>query len=261
MLRVTLLTLAVVVAFEHTAQAQNAILAQLYGQGVHAYYSGDSLKAYDLLSKSIDGGIKDPRAYYFRGLTAVSSGRENEAEADYRVGAELEAKGNFGPSVGQSLSRIQGSHRMAIESMRQEAQLEFQATASARSKARYQDIDAAGGEVLRERPVPAPPIAQPGRRPAPPAVPPTASNPFANDNGTGSAKVESKDVLADTLKDPFADDAAPAMGGEAPAAGNDPFGGAAPAEPAADPFGGAPAGTPAAGSDPFGGDASDPFGN
>ena len=261
MLRVTLLALAVVVAFERTAEAQNAILAQLYGQGVHAYYSGDSLKAYDLLSKSIDGGIKDPRAYYFRGLTAVSSGRENEAEADYRAGAELEAKGTFGPAVGQALSRIQGSHRMAIESMRQQAQLEFQATASARSKARYQDIDSAGGNVLRERPVPGPPIAQPGRRPAPPAAPPSANNPFAKDNATGEPKVESKDVLADAMKDPFADDAAPAMGGEAPAADNDPFNGGAPAEPATDPFGGAPAGAPAAGSDPFGGDASDPFGN
>ena len=263
MLRLMLLALVVVVAFERTAQAQNTILAQLYGQGVHAYYSGDSLKAYDLLSKSIDGGIKDPRAYYFRGLTAVSSGREYEAEADYRAGAELEAKGNFGPSVGQALARIQGSHRMAIESMRQQAQLEFQASASARSKARYQDMDAAGANVLRERPVPAPPIAQPGRRPAPPAAPPAAGNPFAQDNATGEAKVESKDVLADTMKDPFADDAAPAMGGEAPAAGTDPFDGGAPAADAGmDPFGSAPAEAPAAaGSDPFGADPSDPFGN
>jgi len=251
MLRVTLLALAVVVAFERTAQAQsqNTILAQLYGQGVHAYYSGDSLKAYDLLSKAIDGGIKDPRAFYFRGLTAVASGREVEAEADYRAGAELEAKGGFGTSVGQALSRIQGSHRMTIESMRQQAQLEHQAMAASKSKARYQNIESAGGAVLREPPVTAPPIAKPGRRPAPPAVPPSAENPFAKNNATGEAKVESKDVLEGAMNDPFADDAAPAMGGAEPAAAG------------ADPFG-APGDAPAAGADPFGApDAADPFGN
>ena len=251
MLRVTLLALVVFVAFEHTAQAQNAILAQLYGQGVHAYYSGDSMKAYDLLSKAIDGGSKDPRAFYFRGLTAVSSGREFESETDYRAGAELEAKGNFGPSEGQALSRIQGSHRMKIESMRQQAQFEHQAAAADRSKARYQGIEAASGSVLSEPPA----AAQPNRRPAPPATPPAAasagSDPFANNSASGQAKVDSKDVLPDAATDPFADDAAPAAAGakEPAAAGEDPFGGAgdAPAATGDDPFG-AGAG---AGADPF----------
>jgi hypothetical protein len=264
MLRVTLLALAVFVAFERTAHAQNAILAQLYGQGVHAYYSGDSLKAYDLLTKAIDGGINDPRAYYFRGLACVAAGREFESEADYRAGADLEAKGNFGPAIGQALARIQGAHRMAIENMRQQAQLDYQTTAAAKSKARYQAIDSAGSAVLREKPVPAAPVAPPKSRPAPPAAPPAvADDPFATDNSTGSAKVESKDVLADSSKDPFADDAAPAAaGGNAPAAGEDPFGGGAPAAPAEDPFGGGAAAPPAAGTDPFGGgDASDPFAN
>ncbi len=256
MLRVTLLALVVFVAFERTAQAQNAILAQLYGQGVHAYYSGDSMKAYDLLSKAIDGGSKDPRAFYFRGLTAVSSGREYESEADYRAGAELEAKGSFGPSVGQALSRIQGSHRMKIESVRQQAQFEHQAAAAAKSKARYQGIESASGTVLREPPVGAPPIAQPNRRPAPPATPPSAaaagSDPFANNSASGQAKVESKDVLPDAANDPFADDAAPAAAGgakEPAGAGDDPFGGP----------GDAPAAT---GDDPFGaGAGADPFAN
>lgn len=255
MLRVTLLALVVFVAFERTAQAQNAILAQLYGQGVHAYYSGDSMKAYDLLSKAIDGGSKDPRAFYFRGLTAVSSGREYESEADYRAGAVLEAKGSFGPSVGQALSRIQGSHRMKIESMRQQAQFEHQTAAAAKSKARYQGIEAASGTVLRESPAAAASVTQPNRRPSPPATPPAAapagSDPFANDSASGQAKVDSKDVLPDTATDPFADDVAPAPAGakEPAAAGDDPFGapGDAPAATGDDPFG-AGAG---AGADPF----------
>jgi hypothetical protein len=242
--RAAFLAIAVVSLFCSNANAQYSVLSEFYGRGVHAYYSGDLTTAYDYLTKAIDGGIKDPRAYYFRGLTSVASGREYEAEADYKAGASIEAKGTFGPAVGHSLSRIQGSHRLAIEKMRQQARLEYQTTAAARSKARYESLEAAGGAS-------SPRASAPPRVVAPPVAPPTVeASPFA-DEPAGEPMVDTADALqgADAT-DPFADDAAPAAepgepAAEAPA-GDDPFG--APAEePAA-----------AGGDDPFGGD---PFGN
>jgi hypothetical protein len=247
MSRVAVIALAVFSLISSSANAQHSVLAEFYGRGVHAYYSGDLITAYDYLTKAIEGGIKDPRAYYFRGLTSVASGREYEAEADYKAGADIEAKGTFGPSVGTSLARIQGSHRLAIEKVRQQARLDYQSTAAARSKARYEDLEAAGGAAPRAS------AAAPARTPAPPVAPPAAvaDTPFA-DEPAGEPKVDSADALegADAT-DPFADDASPAAApgapaADAPAAGGDPFG--APAEEPA----------PAAGDDPFGGD---PFGN
>jgi len=252
MYRLRFLALALVAMTYSSANAQSNVLAEYYGLGVHAYFNHDLNQAYDRLTKAIDNGLNDPRAYYFRGLTSVASGREYEAESDYRTGAELEARGNFGPSIGQSLTRIQGSHRLAIEEMRLQARLDFAATAKARSDARYGDIEASDSEVLRERPAPRQPVAPP------PATPPAAENPFANDSPAGEPKVESKDALEGTMTDPFADDAAPTAPGDAPApaAGDDPFGGSAAPAPADDPFGGA---APAGEADPFG--AADPFGN
>lgn len=253
MYRPRFLALAMVALTVSSVNAQTNVLAEYYGLGVHAYFSHDLIQAYDRLTKAIDNGLNDPRAYYFRGLTSIASGREYEAEADFRTGAELEARGNFGPSIGQALTRIQGGHRMQIEEMRLQARLDYAIAAKARSESRYGDIQAAEGEVLRERPVPrttVPPVPVP---PAPSAV----ANPFADDAAVPAPPtVESADALEGTMTDPFADDAAPAApGGSAPAAGDDPFGGSAPA-PADDPFGGA---APAPADDPFGG--SDPFGN
>ncbi|MGV3483683.1 MAG: hypothetical protein ACO1RT_04625 [Planctomycetaceae bacterium] len=262
MFRVALFGLAFVALIASSANAQNAVLAEMYGRGVHAYYSGDYATAYDFLTKAIDGGINDPRAYYFRGLTAVATGREADAESDYRAGAKLEAAGAFA-SVGPSLTRIQGSSRMTIENIRQQARLEYQKSAAGRARARYGEMQAAEQRVLRERPVPATPATPPPARPVPPAaaaaVPADAPNPFA-DGAAGEATVDSADALEGTMTDPFADDAAPAMPGAAePAASEDPFGGSA-APAAGDPFGGNAA--PAADPDPFGAGAganSDPF--
>jgi hypothetical protein len=269
MFRVTLVALALVAVAAPSSNAQNAVLSEFYGRGVHAFYSGDYATATDFLTKAIDGGIKDPRAYYFRGLTSTASGDEYSAESDYRAGAEIEAAGSFA-SVGSSLTRIQGSCRMQIETIRQQARLDYQATSTARSKARYEGMEAASGDVLREPPVAKKPPMVPGaKRPSLPAVPPGAENPFANDTAAGEPKVDSKDALEGAMKDPFADDpASPAPGTPAPAANEDPFGGGAAPAAGSDPFGGAAA--PAApmapaGEDPFGAapaaGAADPFGN
>jgi len=230
------------------ANAQNNVLTEYYGRGVHAYFNHDLISAYDLLTKAIDNGVNDPRPYYFRGLTSAASGNEYEADSDYKAGAELEARGIFGPSISQSLTRIQGSCRTAIEDARLQARLDYYMLRKAKSDARYGDIEAAEPDVLRERPTPRPPL-------APPVAARIEDNPFKNDAATGTAKVESPDAMGGEIKDPFADDATAKPDDAAPA-GNDPFGGSGDARPeVSDPFGGA---APAA-DDPFGG--ADPFGN
>ena len=71
---------------------ENTVLKQYYGNGVHAFYSGNYAEAFDLLSKPIDAKIEDPRPYYFRGFALMELGRPEQAEKDFKAGAELELK-------------------------------------------------------------------------------------------------------------------------------------------------------------------------
>ncbi|MCC9603073.1 hypothetical protein LOC67_21195 [Stieleria sp. JC731] len=240
--------------------AQNqSVLAETYGRGVHAYYAGDYADAFDQLTAAIDGGSRDPRVYYFRGIVAHLQGRPEQAEGDWKEGAKLEAAYGGGYYVGRSLSRFQGSARLKLEQIRQTARLEAMANASNRSDIRMKELNAAAPSPVQQAPA---------TRPAPaPAAPvnPTVDNPFADDVAQGAPKVEDNDMLKDVVGDPFANEepvgGAAAAGGAAPAASDDPFGGSAPA--GGDPFGGgdaggSPFGGGAGDSDPFGGD---PFGN
>lgn len=254
------------------ANAQSpAILAEVYGQGVHAYYAGRHNDAFEMLSSAIDSGIRDPRAYYFRGIVAYQQGRPDEARADWTDGAEMEAKIGGGSYVGRSLSRFQGSARLELEQIRQKARLQASAEAATRSDTRMQELGVAPSTNPGAAPSAGAPAAAGNPTPAPVApAAPAANDPFADDGAmaTGEATVEKNDVL-EGLGNPFEDDpvagdagdaampAAPAAdnpfgaGGAPAAGGDDPFG--APAAGGADPFGGSDAG-----SDPFGGD---PFGN
>jgi hypothetical protein len=238
------------------AVAQDSVLTELYGEGVHAYHAHDLVRAYDLFTRAIDGGLNDPRAYYFRGLAAMDSGRSYEAEEDFRAGAAIEARNGAGGSVGRALTRVQGSARMMIEKARTEGRLSAQAEMAADAERRYSGQQAAEAEVLRAPPTPRPRPAMPGVQPL--AVPAAgAPSPFDNDSAAGQPKVQSKDALPDPMDDPFADDGVPApAAGDAPAMDpNDPFGGGA-APGTTDPFATPPAGgAPAA--DPF----ADPFGS
>ncbi len=74
-------------------RAQDSLLQEMYGQGVHAYFAGKYDQAHELFSTAIDQGSQDPRCYYYRGLAFAKLGRPDEAEADYKRGAELEAGG------------------------------------------------------------------------------------------------------------------------------------------------------------------------
>ena len=241
-----LFAIALSMAVTSVASAQSPVLAELYGRGVHAYYSGNTLDAHKYLTLAIDNGSSDPRAYYFRGVVNSATGRQVEAEEDWTAGAELEAKGEYGMAIGRALQRIQGSTRIQLENIRQIVRLENRATQAAQNRARYNDLKAAESEVLRGGAAASVP---------PPAAPPVEDNPFGDD-AMGSEPV------ADEANNPFSDD--PAGGAPAAGGGTDPFGapagGAAPAD---DPFGAPAGGAAPASSDPFGAPAapaSDPFG-
>ena len=105
-------------------QAQSDVVEKLYGQGVHAYHSGmlnESLSAFD---KAIELGTRDPRVYYYRGVTQSAVGNPDAAATDFSNGAQFEfaSIGRF-YSVGRSLERVQGDVRMQIEEARQSARL------------------------------------------------------------------------------------------------------------------------------------------
>jgi hypothetical protein len=235
-----------------SAEAQNAILSDLYGRGVHAHYANKSQEAYDHFSMAINNGIEDPRAFYFRGIAACALGRQFEAESDWQRGAELEARGKIVGSIGRSLARFQGADRIKLEEIRQKAKLDFLAQAAMRSKARYGEIESMQGDMLRSRPLQ--PLAPRGSIAPPPAPMAADDNPFSDD--LGEPMVDSDDAFEGAMTAPPADDATPPASIDntldAPAADSggsdsaDPFGSDS------DPFGDS--------SDPFGGDA-DPFGN
>ncbi|SMP76543.1 hypothetical protein SAMN06265222_12169 [Neorhodopirellula lusitana] len=237
------------------AAAQSAVLSEIYGRGVHAYNSGQYDQASQWFSMAIDNGYRDPRAYYFRGLTAAASGRSYEAEGDFQMGAEIEARSGSHQIVGRSLARVQGSTRIKLEAIREKARLIALATGQARSNVRYGELG-----VAPTGPAPRNPAAtQPRNITTPPA--PAKDDPFADDLDQ-DPQVDSMDAFKDTLEN-AADEPAAASGAPEPTAG-DPFGGGS--EPASDPFGGGggsdPFGASDAGADPFGGgDAgADPFG-
>lgn len=229
--------------------AQFGGLDELYGEGVHRYFSSDLNGADQILTQLVDGGSQDPRAYYFRGLAREQLGYGGEA--DFEQGARLEAEGKRVVDVGSALSRVQGSVRSQIEVARRDARIQVRQQQLLLQRSRQPSAEAAASRVpaaVPSSPLPSDfiPANETGLAPL---VPPAAATPAAP--AATAPAAPSATAPADT-SDPFADDAAPA------ADAADPFGTpatpAAPAADAADPFG-APA-TPAAPA----ADAADPFG-
>jgi hypothetical protein len=176
-----------------TTSAQELGISDMYGRGVHAYFSGQPRAAYQYLTTAIKAGTHDPRAYYFRGLTYQQLGRPTEAQADFRTGATLEQEDVGGLFyVDRSLERVQGASRLTIEKYRAEARVgSAQAVVQERNqrivtaRAAQPQVAAPGQEVLAEQgadfgnlPAASPPVKgevdQPFNEPAlqPPAAQP-----------------------------------------------------------------------------------------
>jgi len=126
-------------------------LAAAYGSGVHSYFAGDYQRAYDELSQAIEGGTADPRAWYYRGLTALKLGRTDEAEADFSAAASREAEGTGNWPVAKSLERVQGCDRLKLERHRTRARVAQIQEDRRRGQLRYLDVERAAPEVLRTR--------------------------------------------------------------------------------------------------------------
>jgi hypothetical protein len=128
-----------------------SVLRSIYGRGVHEYNSKDFKAAEGTLTDAVDGGTVDPRAYYFRGATrARMGGKGPGAENDFTVGADFEAIDvSKQYRIGQSLERVQGNLRVAIEEYRKAGKVRFTEKREAEHKARYGEIMQNEPEVLR----------------------------------------------------------------------------------------------------------------
>jgi hypothetical protein len=222
-----------------TLRADDQVLAELYGRGVHAFYAEKYEDAHEYLSQAIDKGTQDPRCYYFRGLTYALTGRDEEAAADFKKGAEVEATAaDQLYNVSRALQRVQGEVRLQIEQHRQSARLAARDLAAKRARARYEQFLKDEQEGLLK-----------------PDTAPIAPRPVSPDSGA--------------LKDPFGDEApVPSVASDSAAGATPPDAGpsatppAVATPPAADPFGAPPSATPAttqpAARDPFGAPATAP---
>lgn len=231
-------------AMPMTVQAQSDVVEKLYGQGVHAYHSGmfeESLSAFD---KAIELGTRDPRVYYYRGVTQSAVGNLEAAATDFSNAAQFEfaSIGRF-YSVGRALERVQGDVRMQIEEARQ----------NARQAARHNsNRSIMEGPVVGSmaRPVIADPHAKTGTNRAlnfPDITGRQYPNvPFAN---TGAAPVPATNAETPAT-DPAPVDPAPPTEDPAPADTSDGSGDDASADDS--PFGDEPADDAPADDDPFG---------
>src|SRR5687768_129717 len=104
------LALAAVAWRPSSASAQpSSEMTEVYGRGVHAYFGGQNDDAETQFTQVIDAGSRDPRVYYFRAMTRIQAGRQQEAAADMRLGAAHEAVDpGIGSEVSRALTRIQG---------------------------------------------------------------------------------------------------------------------------------------------------------
>ncbi|PHS11958.1 MAG: hypothetical protein COA78_08870 [Blastopirellula sp.] len=235
-------------SFATQVLAQDQVVIELFGRGIHSYYRGEYKSALESLDLAIEQGSVDPRYYYFRGLAKFALDQKDEADADFEQGATLELNATRSYPIGQSLERIQGAARLKLEEHRQTVRVKQYLKKKAWEQARYESLKRAEEEVLRK---------QVERASANIVVAPgtsDANDPFANADTTVSEPMAIEGVTPTTNIQPAGND--PFGGTPAPAAGTDPFGGT-PAPAGADPFGGTPAPattTPApATNDPFGG--------
>ena len=171
-----------------SARADEAVLEQLLGDGMHAYFGGDFTSAYNILSAAAHDGSRDPRVYYYRGLADLRLGREPDAGADFEKGATLEASDSNGQyHVGLSLERIQGPARQSIEQYRERARVVAFQRAQDQQRRVFAEQGSRGPILLRHdvEMVPAPAAstaeapAKPGWQRLRPAGPPAIAPPAA----------------------------------------------------------------------------------
>ncbi|MCL2744295.1 MAG: hypothetical protein FWE67_10625 [Planctomycetaceae bacterium] len=113
--------------FDKEIQAEN-----LYGQGVHVFFSGKYDDAADFFRQAEKLGSQDPRVYFFMALSYLRSQKKELAEETFIKAAQLELEGQRARdyNVSDALKRIQGKERIYLESFRKLAQKDWQSRKS-----------------------------------------------------------------------------------------------------------------------------------
>ena len=144
---IAILGLALMGPGADSVQGQDNTLAEVYSRGVQAYFNGEHEKSHQFLTQAISLNSPDPRCYYFRGLANTKLGRPEDAAVDFKKGATLEAldAAEFYP-VSKSLIRIQGSARLAIETVRRQAKVDLKGLREERRRIRYEQLEAIYGQ-------------------------------------------------------------------------------------------------------------------
>jgi len=150
MRKLLLITLGATVAFvAQVGLTDDPVVSAYYGSGVHAFYAGHFLQSHQDLTEAIEGGIQDPRAFYFRALAKLKLGQQPEADADFIEGARREVLGLGNYPVARSLERVQGSDRIRLEQYRTHARIAAVQQNRRASELRYSQIETATTDVLR----------------------------------------------------------------------------------------------------------------
>lgn len=190
------------------SSADDLLLSQLYGSGVHLYFAGDAGAAEQSFARAIQMGSTDPRCYYYRGLSLLRTGQEKQAAEAFSKGAALEStQTDRIYSISRALERVQGPERLALERYRIEARRAAQVQRDAERARRYR-------RMVEQMPRPA----ARGTDVIPPEVAPEdmPSDDTARSRGTAprgappaarpaSAPAEAPPMPADDEADPFAE--------------------------------------------------------
>ncbi len=186
--------------------------AELYGRGVHAYFSGDYAQAAELMEQSIALRPSDPRAYYFRGLACANLRGIEAGLADFQRGADVEYNLEGRPivDINGALQRVQGALRLELEKVRTATRLASVERQKERDRVRYEELRRREDIVLFDPKRPAAPLEGELPRPDLGGKP----DPFASGLAfSGGKMVEvaapaalpaSKSRLVEQPRDPFA---------------------------------------------------------
>jgi len=221
------------------AAAQVPVSDQLYGTGVHAYFTGDHQRAKELLTSAIQTGGQDPRAWYFRGLACLKLQAPEDAKRDFQQGSKLEsADQDRMYNISKALERVQGADRMVLEQYRAAARLKAHERAQQERKARYESLRREESRVLQQPPG-APPVPPGSKLPVAPDVKFGETGPAPKPAPKPTLPVAPAKPEDDVFGTPPAKEGAPAK-----PAGETPAKAAAPAKPPVDDVFGMPPAKP-----------------
>ncbi|MCU0961838.1 MAG: hypothetical protein MUF48_17220 [Pirellulaceae bacterium] len=249
------MTLVLVVLVGPLVVGADESAAELYGRGIHAYFSGDYALAAELMSQSIAKLPTDPRAYYFRGLAYANLGGVEAGLSDFQQGADVEYNTAERPivDINGALQRVQGVLRLELEKVRAATLQAAVERKKQRDRVRYEELKRREDVVLFDPKRPAAPLDVELPKPDLGGKPDPFASGLAFSGGkpvevaTPSPVPGTEPGAADQPRDPFA---TPTQEEAAPSAPEDPF--ATPvAKPAASPM--KPDAKPAA-------EAANPFG-